>query len=357
MSEASKAAGKILALVLPFCHAWPAWGAEPPANDVCDAATPVAEGTHRGTLVLATNDGSSTLGQPAQPDVWYRFTTAQPGRLILSTCGTHNLPGPEAGLDTVLSAHWACPGNARNEIAANDDWSAGESECTGNEDGSSRDSAITIDLDASRTVHIRVTRYNENSAGEFILRVHFEGNGAPTNDGCLDALAVNEGVIGFSTVGATTDGPDEPGVCDFSSTSQIDADVWFCHVATCDAVVRLRLCGSNFDTKLAVYDGCECPPSGPPLACNDDAGAAPCDIQSELTFAVVEGASILIRVGGYRGAEGSGALQISCESEPQDSGGGGWAGRVSRIQRRVGRRESGAAYRFGSGGRRKHSGS
>src|SRR5438094_225937 len=51
--------------------------------------------------------------------------------------------------------------------------------------------------------------------------------GQPANDNCAAAIDVTAGATPFSTVGATTDGPDEPGSCVTGGYSQIGADVWF----------------------------------------------------------------------------------------------------------------------------------
>ncbi|MFT3684787.1 MAG: GC-type dockerin domain-anchored protein [Phycisphaerales bacterium] len=87
-------------------------------------------------------------------------------------------------------------------------------------------------------------------------------------------------------------------------------------------------CGSSFDTKLAVYEGC---PAGNNLAlgCDDDADPACANstLNSRVIVPVTQGHIYLIRVGGFRttgGVEsfGSGLLNISCEQAacPADLG-------------------------------------
>jgi hypothetical protein len=118
-------------------------------------------------------------------------------------------------------------------------------------------------------------------------------------------------------VDATTDGSDEPTVCNFFGNSNIHSDVWFCYTATCDGEAVASLCGSHYDTKMAVYAGCECPTQAAPGRCSDDdcGGGA---FDSRVVFPAIAGRSYLIRVGGFydvstqTAAEGDGILTIRC---------------------------------------------
>jgi hypothetical protein len=131
------------------------------------------------------------------------------------------------------------------------------------------------------------------------------------NNDCADAIEVTDGVTAFTNIDATTDGPDEPGVCDFFEYTQVDSDVWFLYNASATGDVTVSLCGSLYDTKMAVYAGSACPTTpSTAIACNDDA----CDLQSELTFPAIAGEDYLIRIGGYFGDQGSGQMAISVEA-------------------------------------------
>ena len=138
------------------------------------------------------------------------------------------------------------------------------------------------------------------------------------NDGCrTPAVAIN-GDTAFSTIGATTDGPDEPTACRFSSYSDIGSDIWYRYAATCDGNLTVDLCNSNYDTKLAVYDGCgQCPVSSPPLECNDDSS---CGLRSYVTVPAVLGHCYTIRIGGYLGVQGTGTMRVSCDVIAPPSG-------------------------------------
>lgn len=418
----------------------PASGLAAPANDDCTNALAIGEGTVAGTLVGATNDGSTSCGGSALPDVWYACTADVDGVLVVDTCGTNDLGGEDQGIDTVLSVHPDCPGTDANEIACNDDASA----CGGLDEGAELDSLVSIPIMGGETVLIRVSRYEYADDGPFVLNVRLQpplendecynatpiGNGTyfgttvgatpdgeslcdcvpmspdvwyvyeascdgdllldtcgstfdtvlsvygecpglpevelacnddcedgpcvgtgescivvpvsaglsywirvapcggpgefelhvellappPVNEDCVDAIPVGEGVLPFTNCGATTDGFPDP-ACDFSGDADVGSDVWFVYTAGCDGVAEVALCGSAFDTKLAAYEGVECPPILSPLACNDDA----CGLQSAVSFPVVAGADYMIRAGGYRGAQGEGVLEIQCLplSEPR----------------------------------------
>lgn len=138
----------------------------------------------------------------------------------------------------------------------------------------------------------------------------------PPNDNCTAPASAIDGEQAFTNVDATTDGPDEPGVCGFFDYTQIGADVWFCYEATCNGQAVVSLCGSEYDTKMAVYQGCDCPTAAP-IACNDD-GCGPCSggvcngTASRVTFQAQAGQSYMIRLGGFRGEQGPGTLTIRC---------------------------------------------
>jgi hypothetical protein len=66
-------------------------------------------------------------------------------------------------------------------------------------------------------------------------------------------------------------------------------------------------CGSDFDTKLAVYINAPCGGNSTYLACNDDG----CSLQSRIAnISVTAGTHYYIRVGGYQNNRGTGSLTI-----------------------------------------------
>ncbi|MFQ5462940.1 MAG: hypothetical protein ACE5E5_09975 [Phycisphaerae bacterium] len=141
------------------------------------------------------------------------------------------------------------------------------------------------------------------------------GNADLAGDDCNNPLSAADGDVTFTTIGATTDGPDEPNRCNFIGDSNVSNDIWYCYTATCDGLATIGLCGSGYDTKLAVYAGCGCP-TGEALLCNDD-GCGSTYLPSRMTLAVTSGEQYAIRIGGFGGATGQGFLHIECG---QDSG-------------------------------------
>ncbi|MHC4498511.1 MAG: hypothetical protein ACYS21_05290, partial [Planctomycetota bacterium] len=136
---------------------------------------------------------------------------------------------------------------------------------------------------------------------EFTLTVDL-GAYAPANDDCANAEAVGDVVDKpFDTMCATFDGD---GHC------MTGPNIWYCYTATCTGYVTVSLCGSGYDTRLAVYNGCACYPTlGNMIDCNDNF----CGLESQMTFWAVDGNDYLIEVGGLADNTGLGLLSISCE--------------------------------------------
>jgi hypothetical protein len=127
----------------------------------------------------------------------------------------------------------------------------------------------------------------------------------PTNNNCNNAKAVgNVTNLAFDTTNATHDGPG------YYINSP---NLWYCYTATCNGCATVSLAGSSFDTKLAVYEGCDCYPSEDDLIkTNDDFDGQ----QSQITFAVKAGSQYLIEVGGFNvAAKGQGVINISCDNQ------------------------------------------
>lgn len=131
--------------------------------------------------------------------------------------------------------------------------------------------------------------------------------GPPVNDKCENAIPAFDGENVFTTIGATTDGPSHS-QCQFNGDDQIHNDVWFHYVAITNEVVHFITCGSEFDTKIAAYEGCFCRVSELTLlACNDD---WVCACQSGIEISTMAGNCYTIRVGGFQSASGDGFLLI-----------------------------------------------
>ena len=135
-----------------------------------------------------------------------------------------------------------------------------------------------------------------------------------SNDDCSQASTITDGATLFSTENTSTDGPEHPfSACNQGGTSSIDNDIWYDYTATCSGILSANTCGTaDFDTRVAIYDGCLCPVSDANLlTCDDDANG--CGVTSDAVVSgVFEGGCYKIRVGGTNGASGTGGLTVTC---------------------------------------------
>lgn len=131
------------------------------------------------------------------------------------------------------------------------------------------------------------------------------------NDDCASPRAISgPGIFPFDNRDATTDGPAHL-ACLGTGEPQIANDVWFCWHSTCAGQVFVRTCDTaTTDTKLAVYDGCGCPPTDAGLLkCNDDL----CGTQSMVVIDAVSNHDYMIRLGNFPNTlTGTGSISISC---------------------------------------------
>ncbi len=237
-----------------------------PANDLCaDAIEVFLDEPFVGSTTDALGDTGSSCGYYYDLyDVWHTFTAPATADYLISLCGS--------GFDTTLAVYDACGGN---EIACNDD-SCGDQ------------SMLVASLQADQTYLIRVAGY-DGDTGAYVLTVSADVL-SPQHDNCLDAIALtNNQPFAGSTIGAT-------GASESTCSSEDFFDVWHAFTPAVAGQYVISLCGSAFDTTLAVYDTCD----GAELACNDDF----CNRQSELALHLEQDQTYLIRVAGYRGAIG-----------------------------------------------------
>ena len=100
-----------------------------------------------------------------------------------------------------------------------------------------------------------------------------------------------------------------------------DNDIWYVYTATCTGTGTVSTCNdgapetgeADFDTKVAAYEGCECPAGNESIiGCNDD-GPGCTGFTSIMSFDAMEGTCYTIRVGGFGTSTGTGVLAVSCE--------------------------------------------
>jgi|GEM_PF-1689791 len=191
-------------------------------------------------------------------------------------------------------------------MALDDDCPLDPSTCLYKSTGSSGSRILSnVQLDPG-TYYIMIDTYpTPDCIPDFDLTITAY-TGPPANDDCGNAEAVGDVTdLAFSTTNASFDGL---GDC------MTSPNIWYCYTATCNGTAVVSLCGSGYDTKLAVYDGCVCDPLGAEIECNDDF----CGVQSEISFTAVQGNEYLIEVGGYSSNTGNGILNISCAGPPDN---------------------------------------
>jgi hypothetical protein len=123
----------------------------------------------------------------------------------------------------------------------------------------------------------------------------------PQNEDCSGARRIGIGETAFSNLGAGDSGVDMSCVTDAETS-----DVWFSYTATGGGPVTIDLSGSNFDTGAAVYSG-DCGLLTE-IDCDDDGGEGR---TSRLSFMATAGETYLIQVGGWRGRDGEGVININ----------------------------------------------
>ncbi len=205
------------------------------------------------------------------------------------------------------------------------------------EDGS-RDSEVvagrTVDFPASKRSIVQrgvapttkstvATGQKTSPAGSGAIAATRGITEAPVNDDCANATPIaGLGAFPFNNIGATEDGPEHARCqVDYDTSGAIANDVWFCWDSDHTGAVQVSTCGgTTIDTKIAVYNGCTCPPTDGrlfPLGCDDDdlACVSDNDAQSTVVFLAQEGRSYLLRIGTYAGSPpaspGSGTFSIS----------------------------------------------
>ncbi|MFC1781669.1 GEVED domain-containing protein, partial [Planctomycetota bacterium] len=252
-----------------------------PVNNNCQNATPIGE-----VVSLSFNTTEANFDGPGLcmtgPNIWYRYTATRSGQITVSLCGS--------SYDTKLAIYSgsACNPTSSRLISCNDDSCGLQSE-------------ITFTATIGNQYLIEVGGYGSYKGQGVISFSGGTTSNQPANDSCQNAEAIgNVTNKSFNTTYATFDG---------SGGCMQSPNIWYKYTATCNGQATVSLCGSSFDTVLAVYRGSECYPTQSRLiGCNDDS----CQQQSQLTFSVESGSIYLIEVGGFSNSSGQGLLSISC---------------------------------------------
>ena len=255
-----------------------------PANNNCNTATAINEVTDlpfSTTGATASGENPGCGGNPDPLDIWFAYTATLTGSATFDLCGSN--------YDTRLAVWDACGGTA---LVCNDDndycWIG------------SQNSYVTLNVISGNTYYVQVGGWRtEIGDGDLTIAVIPFG----TNDDCANAIAINEVTdLPFTTMGATAGG-DNPGC----GGGQNPVDIWFAYSPTNTGLATFELCGSNFDTRLALWDAC----GGTALICNDDDNyCGNWSTQSLVQWVVSPGNTYFVQVGGYQSNVGTGDLTI-----------------------------------------------
>jgi hypothetical protein len=337
----------------------------PPANDNCADATVAIEGANPFDNTFATTEVADPScgfsGAPFTKDVWFTFTASQDGDYNFETC-TGSAP-----FDTGIEIWDSCPSSGGFIVACNDDGTGCPVFA----------SSLNFGMVTGQTVFIRVGGW-QGATGATELIITFVGDapgcGDPgTGDCCLangtpfcedaeccnlicgqdpfccdvewDIVCANAAVAqcaGCSggggggcdscstptvvTVGAnafsnvpTGCQVDLTGICDPgpAGTDIIYNTNFYSFTPATTGTYSFSTCGTaNFDTKIAVMNGCD--PTAGVLACNDD-GTGCAGFTSFIgSVNLTAGTTYTIALGGYAAATtvGSGTLTIAVSSGP-----------------------------------------
>ncbi|MEK6677342.1 MAG: hypothetical protein AABZ47_17030 [Planctomycetota bacterium] len=263
------------------------------SGEECIGCIPVQTNVpYFGTTDGATGTQISPCGGVA--DIWHCWTADCTGTATVSTCGSD--------LDTTLSVFSSCGGV---ELTCNDDGCA---------EPNTLNSEVRFLVSMGSTYFLRVAGFQAQT-GDYQLRVSCSTS--PPNNQCAEALPLATGTTDFTTLSANTDGLPLPEICDEGFGVRMGNDVWYDYTAECTGVVSISACNdADFDTRMALYEGCDCPANnGQLVACNDD--AVGCDFTSEIHARVTEGTCYKLRVGGFtilsETESGTGTLTVSCQ--------------------------------------------
>ncbi|MDT8299958.1 MAG: GEVED domain-containing protein [Sedimentisphaerales bacterium] len=273
----------VLVIILNTINIVEAQPMSPPANNSCQNAMRIGEVINQTyNTSYATFDGPGHC--TSSPNIWYRYTASRACNVTVSLCGS--------SYDTALAIYRGseCYPRQSNMIGCNDD-------------ACGRQSEITFPATAGTEYLIEVGGFGvSKGAGVISISCDSEPPVSLNNDNCQNAKPIgNVSGMAFDTSNATFDGP---GHCLTSP------NIWYIYTATCTGKATVSLCGSGYDTKMAVYNGGGCNPSLSRLIeCNDDS----CGWQSEVTFDATAGQQYLIEVGGFGDNKGQGLISVSCE--------------------------------------------
>lgn len=294
----SKRKQKIWVLALAFLTlGFANLSAQAPVNDLCSGALSVFDNTPiNSSTVGATDDSavSSFCGTGiSAPGVWYEY-------LATSTSATFSLCG--SSYDTKISVF----SGACGALTCLD----------GNDDDCGLQSEVEIqNLIPGAPYFVLVHGFN-SASGPFTLEVTPGAAQAPVNDDVLAPLPVSCGDVVFGSTDAAT--VDSAGTC---GTTNSAPGVWYVFIGTGDQVtVTTCAAGTNYDTKISVYDASFFTGAVGSLVCvdgnDDDAGCSFSSSRSTVVFQSQPGVPYWVLIHGFGSATGDFEASLTCTQAP-----------------------------------------
>ena len=225
------------------------------------------------------------------------------GGFVYRGCAMPELQGTYFYGDYVLSNLWSAVPNKNGTVSVTNR----------NSDLRVSTSGVSLSSLASFGQDARGEVYMVSQTGRIFKIVPADGSEScdppPANDDCADAIAVGEGSTAFTNVEASDSGLDMPLSCSSVNGPDVYSDVWFSFEAPATGFLTVSTCGTDFDSRLALYDA-SCPTSTGVYGCGDD----DCGDDASVDTLVVESQTLLIRVAATEdGAQGEGTLTIDFE--------------------------------------------
>lgn len=144
----------------------------------------------------------------------------------------------------------------------------------------------------------------------------------PANDDCGGAIAIFDGSTPIDLTNATHSGILACGNFPVGN-DEVNNDLWYSYVASCDGTLFVDTCGNTFDARLAIYDvDCAAIIGGTlPVDCNDDhadgdGNSCTETLAASFSTPVVSGNTYIVRVGSFSTTASTGMfnLNINCVS-------------------------------------------